>query len=219
MTSLQARSITQHDAEQTQHLPGNPPPQLSPRVIFSAPTQPPAELASQTHDVTAQNSEATDTNNDAIDDNETTQYDTGEDTDTDVIFPHAIRHKRNVRHHGGEFHPCSSVSRYRRRSWALDAQGNNLTVLHEYDMMGTQASQLFHETWCDESANHNNVQCEGIDHTRYRSCCKTAHTLHYAYVQDRHGNKGWRQVYLQTGCNCVIRHKHHRQDISTNSVR
>lgn len=99
---------------------------------------------------------------------------------------------------------CDIDQSWRKRTWAIDILGENITVLSNITTNGNiKVHQWFYETTC-KSLGHS---CRGIDRRHFDSQCMTKKSWVFAMVRNGRGEEGWNWISIDTACNCGFRTK------------
>ncbi|PIK38399.1 prepro-neurotrophin [Apostichopus japonicus] len=101
---------------------------------------------------------------------------------------------------------CDFNQVWRKKTWAIDILGENITVLTNITTNGNiKVYQYFYETTCS-SRGHS---CRGIDHKHFDSQCMTKKSWVFAMVRNSRGEEGWNWISIDTACNCGYERKNH----------
>ncbi|KAJ8032609.1 Neurotrophin-3 [Holothuria leucospilota] len=98
---------------------------------------------------------------------------------------------------------CDLEQTWRKKTWAIDILGQNITVLTNITTNGNiKVYQWFYETTC-----RTHGHCKGIDHSRYDSQCMTKKSWVFAMTRNARGEEGWNWISIDTACNCGFQRK------------
>lgn len=122
------------------------------------------------------------------------------------------RKKRHTEHksYRGEYSVCDSESQWvTNKTIAVDANGQNVTVLAKFKTSATQDfKQYFYETRC-RTSKPVKEGCRGIDDKNWNSQCKTTQTYVRALTQFKNVVR-WRWIRINTSCVCALSRKRRR---------
>lgn len=131
------------------------------------------------------------------------------------------RDKRSLERRRGELSVCESESNWMNKSMAVDASGNNVSVMMEIQTQKGPLKQFFYETRCRRAELRGfdgrskspggparpdvpRRGCLGVDKKQWESECKVKQSFVRALTKDERNKVSWNWIRIDSSCVCVL---------------